>query len=70
MAANKNTEISVMRIERGRIDFAVRGATPLICHAMSQKVQRDLLLPPAKKNAAGRAGRSRGRRTRGKRPAP
>lgn len=55
MAAKKDTEISVMRIERGRIDFAVRGATPLICHAMSQKVQRDLLLPPAKKNAAEKA---------------
>lgn len=51
----KETEISIMEIQRGRIEFMIRGNSPLICNAMSAKVQQQLLLPPLKKNAAEKA---------------
>lgn len=52
-AGQKNeSEISVIEITRGRISFCVKGVTPLILHAMSQKTIQQLLLPPPKKNKA------------------
>ncbi len=49
------TEISVIEVQRGRIEFLVRGNTPLICNAMSAKVKQQLLMPPKRKNAAEKA---------------
>lgn len=56
MATTKqDADISVVEIKRGGIEFNVLGITPLICHAMSQKVRQMLLMPPPKKNAAEKA---------------
>jgi hypothetical protein len=55
MATAKATEISIMEVQRGRIEFMVRGESPLICNAMSAKARQQLLLPPPKKNAAEKA---------------
>ncbi len=55
MAASKATEISIIEVQRNRIEFMVIGNSPLICNAMSSKVKQTLLLPPPKKNAADKA---------------
>ncbi len=55
MANAKATEISVMEVTRGRIQFMVRGESPLICNAMSAKARQQLLLPPVRKNSAEKA---------------
>lgn len=58
MAMAKSTttiDISIMEIQRGRIDFLVIGTTPMICNAMSGKAAGELLLPSPKKNAAEKA---------------
>lgn len=55
MATAKATEISIMEVERGRIEFMIRGDSPLICNAMSAKARQQLLLPPPRKNAAEKA---------------
>lgn len=49
--AKKDQEISVLQVTRGRATFALRGTSPLICNAMSAKVQQELLLPAGRKNA-------------------
>lgn len=50
-----NAEISIVKIEQGRIQFCVLGVSPLIMHAMSAKVGRELLLPRGRKTAADKA---------------
>lgn len=50
--AAQSAEISIMEIQRGRLEFCILGNSPLICNAMSAKAQQQLLLPPVKKNAA------------------
>ncbi|MBP6582899.1 MAG: hypothetical protein KA204_05450 [Chromatiaceae bacterium] len=56
MAKSTTTiDISIMEIQRGRIDFLVLGTTPMICNAMSGKAAGELLLPSPKKNAAEKA---------------
>jgi len=55
MAMKKETEISVMEVTRGRIEFLILGNSPLICNAMSAKARQQLLLPPPRKNAAEKA---------------
>lgn len=49
------TDITVMEVRKGRLDFQIRGTTPLILNTMSEKVRNQLLLPPPKKNAADKA---------------
>lgn len=51
----EGTEISVFEVQRGVIEVCVVGMSPLICEAMSSKIQRGLLLPPEKKNAGEKA---------------
>ena len=55
MAAKATTEISVMEVSRGQIDFLILGRSPMISNAMSAKAAQQLLLPPQKKNAAEKA---------------
>lgn len=55
MAAKKDTEIQILEINTGRLDFCVLGKTPLILNRMSEKAQRELLLPRGRKNAAEKA---------------
>ena len=57
MATKKATQaadISVMEVERGRIDFMILGHSPLICNAMSAKIMQELLLPRGRKTQAER----------------
>ncbi len=51
----KQTEVSILQIEQGRIDFCILGTSPLIMNRMSEKVKRELLAPKGKKNAAEKA---------------
>ena len=58
MATNKtdnSVEINIMEVARSEITFMVRGDTPIILNAMSEKARQQLLLPPVKKNAAAKA---------------
>jgi len=55
-AKEKETEISVMEVTRGKLDVLIVGNSPLIFNRMSYKVKQELLLPrAAKKNAAEKA---------------
>lgn len=45
----KETEITVMEVQKGVIEFCVLGSTPIILNRVSEKAQRELLLPRGKK---------------------
>lgn len=51
----EDTEVFVMEVKQGSIEFCVLGTSPLICNRMSEKVKRELLLPAGKKNSAEKA---------------
>lgn len=60
MAVKKKSdgaEITVMEVQRGRIEFCVLGQSPYICNSMSAKIKQELLLPRGRMNAAEKAGR-------------
>ncbi len=48
MAKKTTTEQEIVAVERRKIDYYIVGESPLICHAMSAKVQHELLLPAEK----------------------
>ncbi len=50
-----STEVFVMEIHRGEVEFCVVGMSPLICRRMSEKASQELLLPKGRKNAAEKA---------------
>lgn len=52
---SKDSEITVLEVTRGTIQFCVLGKTPLILNRMSEKAKRELLLPKGRKNAAEKA---------------
>lgn len=52
--AKTTTEISIVKVARDSITFAILGKSPMICNAMSEKVRRELLFPAPKKNAAAK----------------
>ena len=52
---DEGTEINVMEVTKGVIEFNILGMSPLIYNAMSNKVKEGLLLPAPKKNAAEKA---------------
>lgn len=53
--AASNSEISIMEVQVGQMDFCILGTTPLICNRMSQKVWFELLAPKGKKTTAEKA---------------
>lgn len=55
MAGKKETEIDVLKVDHGRLDFCVLGTTPIILNRMSEKVLHELLMPKGKKTAAEKA---------------
>jgi len=55
MAKAKDDIISVAEVQKESILVHVLGTSPLICHRMSEKVKRELLLPKGKKTAADKA---------------
>ena len=54
-ASVSNESITIIEIQRGRLDMYIVGTTPIILNSMSSKVHQELLLPKAKKNAADKA---------------
>jgi hypothetical protein len=56
MAKTKDeNEVFVMEVMQGAMDFCVIGTSPIICNRMSEKAQRELLMPKGRKNAAEKA---------------
>lgn len=57
MAIQKQTqtEVSILELEQGEMEFCILGTTPLIMNRMSQKAWRELLAPKGRKNAAEKA---------------
>lgn len=57
MPIGKTTDVmsDILEIERGRIQFLVKGRTPIILARLSEKARHELLLPAPRKNAAARA---------------
>lgn len=53
--ADAGSEISILEIQRGQVDFCVLGTSPLILNRMSQKVWHELLAPKGRKTAADKA---------------
>lgn len=49
------TEIMIMEVDQGQMDFFILGMTPLICNRMSQKTWYELLAPKGKKTAVEKA---------------
>ena len=54
-AKDNGTEIQIMEVVKGQIEFCILGTSPLIMNRMSQKVWFELLAPKGKKNAAEKA---------------
>lgn len=55
MKKQEQGEIVIEKMAVGRVAFWVKGLTPFIFNAMSEKVKRELLLPRGKKTAADKA---------------
>lgn len=53
--AEVGSEISIIEVVKGEMEFCILGTSPLICNRMSQKVWNELLAPKGKKNAAEKA---------------
>lgn len=51
----QGAEVVIEKMSVGRVAFWVKGLTPFIYNAMSEKVKRELLLPKGKKTAADKA---------------
>ena len=52
---NKSAELQVMTLRTGMLHMCIKGVSPLILHAMSDKAKHELLLPKGRKTAAERA---------------
>lgn len=55
MAAKKEAEIDVLKVDHGRLDFCILGTTPIVLNRMSEKAMHELLMPKGKKTAADKA---------------
>lgn len=53
--SSKDSTIDILKLEEGRLDFYLLGVTPIILNRLSEKVQRELLLPKGRKTAADKA---------------
>lgn len=49
------TEVQIVQVERGHVEYCILGMTPLILNRMSEKAMHELLLPKGKKTAADKA---------------
>lgn len=52
MAIKKDEKVDIVTIKQERIQFYVKGETPLICNRLSEKAKRELLLPKQRANRA------------------
>lgn len=53
--AKETTEIQIVQVDRGHVEYCILGTTPLILNRMSEKAMHELLLPKGKKTAADKA---------------
>ena len=51
----QEVEVQIEQLHTGRLELWIEGTTPLIVHAMSAKVMRELLFPKGRKSAASKA---------------
>lgn len=51
----QETEISILKLNQGVLNVCIKGVSPLIYNAMSEKARHELLMPAPKKNAAEKA---------------
>lgn len=54
-APDAGSEITILEVVKGQMDFCILGTSPLIMNRMSQKVWFELLAPKGRKNAAEKA---------------
>lgn len=50
-----SSEITILEVTKGQMEFCILGTTPLILNRMSEKAKHELLLPKGKKTAADKA---------------
>jgi hypothetical protein len=55
MKKQRETEVNIIEINQGYLTFFVRGLTPFIFNAMSEKAKHELLYPKGKKTTADKA---------------
>jgi hypothetical protein len=55
VAKKSDSEVFVMEVMQGAMDFCVIGTSPIILNRMSEKTRGQLLLPSGRKNAAEKA---------------
>jgi hypothetical protein len=55
MAKKQDTNIDIIEINTGKVEFCLVGITPFICESMSYKAMTELLLPKGRKTAAEKA---------------
>jgi hypothetical protein len=53
--ADSGSEVQILEVVKGQIDFCILGTSPLIMNRMSQKVWFELLAPKGKKTSAEKA---------------
>lgn len=52
--AKKQKEVDIVQVGTETATFHILGRTPFVCNAMSQKVKRDLIMPPQKRRGKQR----------------
>ena len=50
--AKMESEITILEVQKGEMEFCILGTTPFLSHAMPPKAWHELLAPAGKKNAA------------------
>lgn len=55
MAKQAASNIDIIEINTGKVEFCIVGVTPFICESMSYKAMTELLLPKGRKTAAEKA---------------
>lgn len=53
--AKKESEIEVLKVDHGQLEFCVLGTSPLILNRLSEKVLHELLMPKGRKSSAEKA---------------
>jgi len=51
----KSEAVTILEVNKGRMEFCILGLSPLICNRMSEKAMRELLAPRGRKTTAEKA---------------
>lgn len=55
MATKETSEVIIMEVNKGVMEFCILGTSPLICNRMSEKAKHELLAPKGRKTSAEKA---------------